>query len=83
MIYGLGKDKRPERRLPMHKFSSIFGQSLQIFSRAEFYRTVILTDAEKGAKGFTCWQQFVARRSRGMGYGLFPIAYCLSPYAPN
>lgn len=44
----------------MHKFSSIFGQILQIFSRAEFYRAVILTGAEKGAKGFTCWQQFVA-----------------------
>lgn len=44
----------------MNKFSSIFGQILQIFSRAEFYRAVKLTDAEKGAKGFTCWQQFVA-----------------------
>ncbi|MFN3480949.1 MAG: IS4 family transposase [Thermodesulfovibrionales bacterium] len=44
----------------MNKFSSIFGQILQIFSRSEFYRAVMETGAEKGAKGFTCWQQFVA-----------------------
>lgn len=44
----------------MNKFNSIFGQILQIFSRAEFARSVAETDAERGAKGFTCWQQFVA-----------------------
>jgi hypothetical protein len=44
----------------MNKFSSIFGQILQIFSKKEFYRAVIETRAERGAKGFTCWQQFVA-----------------------
>jgi len=44
----------------MNKFSSIFGQILQIFSKKEFYRAVIETKAERGAKGFTCWQQFVA-----------------------
>ncbi len=43
----------------MNKFSNIFGQILQIFSRSEFYRVVKETGAEKGAKGFTCWQQFV------------------------
>jgi hypothetical protein len=43
----------------MNKFSNIFGQILQIFSRNEFYRVVKETGAEKGAKGFTCWQQFV------------------------
>jgi len=43
----------------MNKFSNIFGQILQIFSRNEFYRAVKETEAEKGAKGFTCWQQFV------------------------
>jgi hypothetical protein len=43
----------------MNKFSSIFGQILQVFSRNEFYRAVKETGAEKGAKGFTCWQQFV------------------------
>ncbi len=43
----------------MNKFSNIFGQILQIFSRSEFYRVVKETGAERGAKGFTCWQQFV------------------------
>ncbi len=43
----------------MNKFSSIFGQILQIFSRNEFYKAVRETGAEKGAKGFTRWQQFV------------------------
>lgn len=43
-----------------NKFSSIFGQILQIFSKVEFYKAVMETGAEKGAKGFSCWQQFVA-----------------------
>ena len=44
----------------MNKFSSMFGQILQIFSKTEFYTTVKELKAEKGAKGFTCWGQFVA-----------------------
>lgn len=44
----------------MNKFSSIFGQILQIFPRVDFYKAVMETGAQKGAKGFTCWQQFVA-----------------------
>ncbi len=44
----------------MNKFSSIFGQILQIFSHQEFYRAVRETQAEKGVKGFGCWGQFVA-----------------------
>jgi len=44
----------------MNKFSSIFGKILQIFSKKEFYKAAIETKAERGAKGFTCWQQFVA-----------------------
>lgn len=44
----------------MNKFSSIFGQILQIFSRIEFQNTVIEFKAEKKAKGFTCWEQLVA-----------------------
>lgn len=43
----------------MNKFSSIFGQILQVFSWSEFYKAVMETESEKGAKGFTCWQQFV------------------------
>jgi hypothetical protein len=44
----------------MNKFSSIFGQILQIFSKAEFSSAVMETKAERKAKGFTCWEQFVA-----------------------
>jgi len=43
----------------MSKFSSIFSQILQLFSKVEFYRYVEETSAEKGAKGFSCWKQFV------------------------
>jgi hypothetical protein len=50
----------PERRHPMNKFNSIFGQILQIFSKREFYEAVMETEAEKRTKGFTCWDQFVA-----------------------
>jgi len=38
----------------------MFGQVLQIFSKTEFYSAVKELKAEKGAKGFTCWGQFVA-----------------------
>jgi len=44
----------------MNKFNNIFGQILQIFSKKEFYEAVMQTKAERGAKGFTCWSQFVA-----------------------
>jgi len=44
----------------MNRFSSIFGQILQLFSKREFFETVHKTQAEKGAKGFSCWDQFVA-----------------------
>ena len=39
----------------MNKFSSMFGQVLQIFSKKEFYSAVKKTQAEKWAKGFSCW----------------------------
>jgi len=44
----------------MNKYSSMFGQVLQIFSKKEFYSAVKKTQAEKGAKGFSSWGQFVA-----------------------
>ncbi len=44
----------------MNKCSSMFGQVLQIFSKREFYRTVRETKTEKGAKGFSSWNHFVA-----------------------
>jgi len=44
----------------MNQFSSVFGQILQIFPKTQFYSAVKETKSEKGAKGFTCWGQFVA-----------------------
>lgn len=44
----------------MNKFSSMFGQVLQIFSKSEFYSAVRETKADKGAKGFSSWDQFVS-----------------------
>jgi hypothetical protein len=39
---------------------SVFSQLLQLFSRGEFERAVKQHSAERHAKGFTCWGQFVA-----------------------
>jgi hypothetical protein len=39
---------------------SVFSQLLQLFSRGEFGRAVKQHSAERHAKGFTCWGQFVA-----------------------
>jgi len=44
----------------MTRFSSIFSQLLQLFPRVEFEQAVKKHNAERGAKGFTCWGQFVA-----------------------
>jgi len=42
------------------RVSSIFSQMLQLFSRAEFERAVVEHRAERHARGFTWWGQFVA-----------------------
>ena len=44
----------------MVKVSSLFSQLLHHFPRIEFASLVKKHDAEYGAKGFTCWTQFVA-----------------------
>jgi len=44
----------------MNRFCSIFSQLLQLFSRIEFQKAVKETKAERHARGFTCWGQFVA-----------------------
>ncbi len=44
----------------MNNFCSIFSQLLQLFPRVEFQHMVKQTHAERHAKGFTCWGQFVA-----------------------
>lgn len=44
----------------MRYFSSMFSQLLSIFSRTDFQRLVRDHGADKAAKGFDCWTQFVA-----------------------
>ena len=44
----------------MIRVSSIFSQMLQLFSRTDFERAVIEHRAERHARGFSCWGQFVA-----------------------
>jgi hypothetical protein len=42
------------------RFVSVFSQLLQLFPRVEFQRAVQQHHAERHARGFTCWGQFVA-----------------------
>ena len=51
----------------MNKFNSIFGQILQVFDKRDFYQAVRETRAERSAKGFSCWEQFVAMLFCQMG----------------
>lgn len=44
----------------MVKVSSLFSQLLSHFPRTEFQKLVIKHQAEFGAKGFSCWSQFVS-----------------------
>lgn len=44
----------------MRSFSSVFQQILNLFPPAEFAEAVKKHSAERHARGFTCWQQFVA-----------------------
>ena len=44
----------------MNRFCSIFSQLLQFFPRLEFQELVTITQAERHAKGFPCWTQFVS-----------------------
>lgn len=44
----------------MTRVCSIFSQLLQLFSRTEFERAVEQHQAERHARGFTCWGQFIA-----------------------
>ena len=44
----------------MRRFCSIFNQLLQLFPRTAFQQAVVDTQAERHARGFTCWGQFVA-----------------------
>lgn len=44
----------------MRTFSSVFQQILNLFSRSEFAALVARHRAERHARGFSCWDQFVA-----------------------
>ena len=44
----------------MKKFSSIFSQLLQLFPRTEFAALTKKHRAERHARGFNCWTQFIA-----------------------
>lgn len=44
----------------MNRVCSIFSQLLQLFPRMEFEEAVKKHQAERHARGFTCWGQFVA-----------------------
>ena len=44
----------------MSAFCSMFSQLLTLFPRTEFQALVKRTHAERHARGFTCWGQFVA-----------------------
>ena len=44
----------------MNRVCSIFSQLLQLFPRVEFEAAVRKHKAERHARGFTCWGQFVA-----------------------
>lgn len=44
----------------MTRYCSILNQLLQLFPRTEFQRAVETAKAERHARGFTCWGQFVA-----------------------
>jgi len=43
----------------MIKVASVFAQVLSLINRREFSRAVTQLQAEKGAKGFRCWEQLV------------------------
>ena len=44
----------------MNRFCSMFSQILQLFPRTGFQLLVKETKAERHARGFSCWDQFVS-----------------------
>jgi len=66
----------------MNRFSSIFGQILHLFSKREFFENVYATNAERGAKGFGCWDQFVAMLfcQLGQAHSLRPLNFVMSRF---
>src|SRR6202166_4569779 len=54
------KPNQAKEAQPMYKVCSIFSQVLRLFSRGEFERAVKEHKAERHARGFTSWGQFMA-----------------------
>lgn len=50
----------PQEGKTMVQVASLFNQLLQHFPRTEFAALVKKHGAERAAKGFTCWTQFVS-----------------------
>ncbi|MGH7774233.1 MAG: DUF4372 domain-containing protein [Candidatus Binatia bacterium] len=44
----------------MNRFCSMFSQIPQLFPRSEFQLLVKQTQAERHARGFSCWGQLVS-----------------------
>ena len=64
----------------MNRFSSMFSQLLQLFPRPDFQLLVKETKAERHARGFSCWNQFVSMLfcQLGRAHSLREICHGLS-----
>jgi len=64
----------------MNRFRSMFSQSLQLFPRSDFQLLVKETRAERHARGFSCWGQFVSMLfcQLGRAHSLREICHGLS-----
>ena len=64
----------------MNRFCSMFSQILQLFPRSEFQLLVNETKAERHARGFSCWTQFVSMMfcQLGRAHSLREICHGLS-----
>lgn len=60
----------------MNRVCSIFSQMLQLFSRLEFESAVRKHKAERHARGFTCWGQFVAMLFCQLGHAQWLREIC-------
>jgi Domain of unknown function (DUF4372)/Transposase DDE domain len=64
----------------MNRFCSMFSQLLQLFPRTDFQLLVKETQAERHARGFSCWNQFVSMLfcQLGRAHSLREICHGLS-----
>ena len=64
----------------MNRFCSMFSQILQLFPRSDFQSLVKDTKAERHARGFSCWNQFVSMMfcQLGRAHSLREICHGLS-----